>query len=337
MNQAILEAQDKPVQRAKRSATRHFLKKVVGFNEAGLVFAILVFAVLISLQNSAFLNQQNLINVARVAAFTFIIGSGLTICLVGGGLDLSVGSSYGAAGILGALALVNDYPVVIAILIGLGAGIVVGIVNGIIVTYFRIPPLIVTLGMMYVARGVVMVVSQGDPIYRFPAAFNEIGRGDILGVPNPIIIALIYGFLCHFLLDYTQYGYSVRAIGGNEQAARVSGINVKRVKFWLYVISGFSAGFAGLLMTSRLGSSHPNSGVGLEMQAMSAVIIGGTSMFGGTGTIRGTLLGALLINMITNGIVLMGVNLHWQNIVVGSVIVAAVGIDQLRRKRLWRS
>ncbi len=337
MNQAILEGHDQRAPHVKRSMVRRVVNKVMGFNEAGLVLAILAFAILISLQNPAFLNQQNLVNVTRVAAFTFIIGSGLTICFVGGGLDLSVGSSYGAAGILGALALVNDYPVAVAILIGLSVGIVVGIINGLIITRFAIPPLIVTLGMMYAARGVVMVVSHGDPIYRFPAAFNRIGRGDVLGVPNPIIIALVYGLICHFLLDYTKYGYAVRGVGGNEQAARVSGINVKRIKFWLYIISGFSAGFAGLLMTSRLGSSHPNSGVGLEMQAISAVIIGGTSLFGGTGTILGTLLGALLINMITNGIVLMGVDLHWQNIVVGSVIVVAVGIDQFRRKRLWRS
>lgn len=336
MNRAVVQGQEQVVQE-RRFSLRHVLRRIAGFNEAGLLMAVIVFGVVISLNNPAFLNQQNLVNVSRVSAFTFIVGCGLTICFVGGGLDLSVGSSYGAAGILGALALRSGIAVPQAILIGLSAGLVIGMVNGIIVTRFAIPALIVTLGMMYAARGVVMVASHGDPIYRFPQAFKNIGQGDFMGIPNPIIIGLIYGLICHVILDYTKFGYAVRGVGGNQEAARVSGINVKRIQFWLYAISGFSAGFTGLLMTSRLGSSHPNSGVGLELQAISAVIIGGTSLFGGTGSIFGTLLGALLLNMITNGIVLMGVDLYWQQIVVGAVIVVAVGIDQFRRKRLWRS
>jgi ribose transport system permease protein len=336
MNRAVLQAQEQTAREQQ-----FWLKRVPGrilrFNEAGLLLAVIAFGIVISVSNPAFLRQQNLLNVARVSAFTFIVGSGLTICFVGGGLDLSVGSSYGAAGILGALALTSGMSVPLSILIGLGCGLVIGIINGAIITRFEIPALIVTLGMMYAARGVVMVVSHGDPMYRFPQSFKTIGQGSLMGVPNPILIALVYGLICHFVLDYTKFGYAVRGVGGNQEAARVSGINVKRIQFWLYVISGFSAGFTGLLMASRLGSSHPNSGVGLELQVISAVIIGGTSLFGGTGSIFGTLLGALLLNMITNGIVLMDVDLYWQNIVVGAVIVVAVGIDQFRRKRLWRS
>jgi ribose/xylose/arabinose/galactoside ABC-type transport system permease subunit len=336
MNRAALQDQE-GMARAIALSPKRVLRKVLKMNEAGLLLAVIVFGIVISINNPVFLKQQNLLNVARVSAFTFIVGSGMTICFVGGGLDLSVGSAYGAAGILGALALRSGVSVPLSILIGLGCGLAIGMINGTIITRFGIPSLIVTLGMMYAARGVVMVVSHGDPVYRFPQAFKEIGQGGTLGIPNPILIALAYGLFCHLVLDYTKFGYAVRGVGGNQEAARVSGINVKRIQFWLYVISGFSAGFAGLLMTSRLGSSHPNSGVGLELQIISAVIVGGTSMFGGTGSIFGTLLGSLLLNMINNGIVLMNVNLYWQNIVVGAVIVAAVGVDQFRRKRLWRS
>lgn len=322
----------RPLQSSGKSIGRFFR-----FQEAGLLVAILVFGLLITLVNPTFIKPENLVNLARVSAFTFIVAGGLTFCLVGGGLDLSVGSIYGAGGILTAYALVHGIPVIPSILIGLGISVAIGIVNGLIITRFRIPPLIVTLGMMYAARGLVMVISKGDPIYRFPEAFNQIGQGSFLGVPNPILIAIAFGIVCHVVLENTRFGYAVHALGGSEEAARVCGINVSRVKFWLYVITGLCAGFTGLLMASRLGSSHPNSGVGLEMVAISSVIIGGTSLFGGVGTIFGTLLGAFLLNMITNGIVIMGVDLYWQNVVVGAVIVLAVGIDQFRRTRLWRS
>lgn len=314
-----------------------FLGRLFRFQEAGLLVAIIAFGALTTLVNPTFIKPENLINLARVSAFTFIVGSGLTFCLVGGGLDLSVGSVYGAAGILGAYAMVNGVSVPVAILLALFVSVVIGLITGSIITHFRIPPMIVSLGMMYAARGIVMVVSKGDPIYRFPEAFNKIGQGSLLGIPNPILLAALYGLICHFVLEHTRFGYAVHALGGNEEAARVCGVNIKRTKLWLYIITAFSAGFTGLLMTSRLGSSHPNSGQGLEMVAISAVIIGGTSLFGGVGTILGTLFGAVLLNMITNSIVLMGVDLYWQNIVVGAVIVLAVIIDQIRRTRLWRA
>ncbi len=312
-------------------------RRLYSFDELGILLALLAFAVLISLINSAFYSEANLVNIARNSAFYFIMGCGMTFCLVGGGLDLAVGSTYGAAGIIGAYALIHEVPVPLSILIGLGTGVAIGLISGMLIVRLNIPPMICTLGMMYAARGVVMVISKGDPFYRFPESFKAIGQGDVLGVPNPIWLAAIYGLICHFVLNNTKFGYAVRAVGGNENAARVSGIRINRIKIWLYVISSFSAGFAGLLMTSRLNSSHPNSGFGYEMIAISAAIIGGTSLFGGIGTIFGTLLGALLINVIYNGIVLMRVDLHWQNIVIGGVIIAAVAVDQMRRQRLWRA
>lgn len=311
--------------------------KLLGFNEAGLLLVVLAFGVGTAILEPAFVSQDNLLNVARVSAFTFIMSCGLTFCFVGGGLDLSVGSIFGLGGAATALALTAGTPVPLSILIGLAAGCGLGLLNGWVITRFSIPALIVTLGMQFSARGILMVITKGTPISPLPDEFKQIAQGSWLGMPNPILIAAAVGVLSYFVLEHTKFGYAVHGVGGNMEAARVSGIQVERTQVWLYVITGVASAFAGLLMASRLGAVSSNSGTGLELTAISAVIIGGTSLFGGIGTLLGTLLGSILLNMITNSIVLIGVDAYWQNIVIGVVIVFAVGIDQYRRALLWRS
>jgi ribose/xylose/arabinose/galactoside ABC-type transport system permease subunit len=310
--------------------------KLFGFNEAGLLLAVIAFGLVIAMVKPAFLSGENVLNVARSSAFTFIVACGLTFCFVGGGLDLSVGSIYGAASIFTGTALRLGVPIPQSILIGMVAGCAFGLINGLIITRFNIPALIVTLGMLYVARGVAIVITTGEVIIA-PGDFSLIGKGSVAGIPNPIILAAVIGIISHFVLENTKFGYAVHGLGGNREAARVCGINVKRAQVWLYVITGLASAFSGILMGSRLAWIGPTAGVGLEMTAISAVFIGGTSLYGGVGTIFGSLLGSIFLGMIANGVIFLGVDVYWQNIVIGLVIVVAVGIDQYRRKAMWRS
>jgi ribose/xylose/arabinose/galactoside ABC-type transport system permease subunit len=197
--------------------------------------------------------------------------------------------------------------------------------------------LITTLGMLYAARGLVNVVTNGQPYYPFPNSFNNLAQGMLFGLPYPIYYAIALGILAWVVLDFTPLGANIRAIGGNRVAARAAGIKVNRIAASLYVFSGLAAAFAGILESGRLSSAQPSYGDGLELQVISAVIIGGTSLFGGIGTLAGTALGALLLGVLANGLVVMGVEAFWQDVIVGVVIVVAVGLDRLRRSRMWRS
>lgn len=310
--------------------------RVFGFNEAALLLVVLAFGLATALVKPAFLSGENLLNVARASAFTFIVACGLTFCFVGGGLDLSVGSIYGAASIFTGTALRLGIDAPQAILIGMVAGIALGLVNGFVITRFNIPPLIVTLGMLYVARGVAIVITTGEVMIT-TGDFTLLGKGSVLGIPNPILLAAVVGLASHFVLEHTKFGYAVHGIGGNREAARVCGINVTRTQMWLYVITAVTSAFSGILMGSRLAWIGPTAGVGLEMTTISAVFIGGTSLFGGVGTILGSLLGSVFLGLIANAVIFLGVDVYWQDVVIGLVIVVAVGIDQYRRRSMWRT
>lgn len=226
----------------------------------------------------------------------------------------------------------SGMPIALSVIIGLLVGVLGGLMNAFIITKLSIPPLITTLGSMYMARGLVLVITKGTPIYPLPKAFSDFGSGSIFNIPYVVIIALVLSFIANWVLNHTVYGRKVYAIGGNEDTARFSGINIGRMKVSVYIIVTTLAALTGILMAARLGSAQVSIGDGIEMQVITAAIIGGTSMTGGSGKILGTVLGALFMTVLSNGMTLMGVSIYWQTFVMGFIIVLAVGIDQLKKK-----
>ena len=308
--------------------------------ESGIAIPLILLVAVVSIVNPVFLDIDNLLNIARQISFTFIIGIAMTFVLIGAGLDLSVGSVLALGGVICGLALRSFMLVMplwlaiaIAIVLGVLVGVVTGIFNGRVITRFKIPSLIVTLGMMYIARGVVQVLTRGNPVYPFPDEFNNLGQGYLLGVPNVVYVAVVLGIASHIFLTQTAWGRAVFAVGGNAETARLSGISVARVLTSVYVLCGIASGICGVLTASRLASALANAGTGMELQVIAACIIGGTSMFGGSGSILGTLIGAAFMSIIANGMVLMKISVYYQSVVIGAIIILAVGIDQFRRRR----
>jgi inositol transport system permease protein len=232
------------------------------------------------------------------------------------------------------LASQPDLPLIVPIFGGLLAGLAFGLLNGLIITKSKIAPFIVTLGIMTIGRGLALILSKGRPISNLSDSFNFIGGGDVIGIPFPIIVLVIVFIISYLLLKNTVFGRYVYAIGGNEQAAWASGINVNKIKMAVYALCGTLAGLAGILLTSRITTGQPNAGAGFELDAIAAAIIGGTSTSGGTGTIAGTLIGALLIGVINNGLDLLNVSSYYQQVIMGAIIIGAVLLDSWNQKRI---
>jgi len=302
-------------------------------SESGILIVTIVLAVIVQLVNPVFLKPANLNGVLRQASYILIPGIGMTLVLVAGGLDLSVGSVIALGGItVGFCMLDYQRPIWVAIVAGLLAGAIIGILNGAIIVRFSVPPMIITLGMMYIARGIVQVTTDGVAKYPLPEAFNSLEQSNILGIPSIIPFVIVLGVLFHIVLSRTTYGRAVFATGGNRDTARISGINVKWISFSVYIVSGVMAALSGLLISSRFGSGQPSAGEGYEMHVIAACIIGGTSTFGGRGTILGTAIGALFMSMLTNSMTLLRVNANYQKLVIGVVLVVAVVLDQYKRE-----
>ena len=309
------------------------LVRISQARESGIILFLVILCLLIGAVNPVFISSENLSNMLRSTSFIFIIGIAMTFVLIAGGLDLSVASVFALGGVVSSIAVTHSMGVLASVLLGLAAGFAVGCLNGILVIRFNIPALIVTLGTMYMVRGAVLIITQGIAIYPLTPEFDALGQGDFLGVPYVIIISVVLAVIAHIVLNYTSYGRSIYAIGGNEETSRLAGINTKLVQGSTYVLTGLAAALSGIIMAGRLNSAQPNVGTGYELLVIAAVIIGGTSLFGGTGTVLGTAAGALLTTVISNGIVLMRISAYWQNLIVGAVIILAVGLDQYRRKR----
>jgi len=314
------------------------IKRIFGKREVGILIPLIVVFVVSGLVNPLFFGLQNITNILFRSSFVFIIGIITTYVFILGCMDLSVGSVLGLSGVVSGLALVAGIPVWLSIIFGIMAGGAVGLFNGFIIAKFNIPTLIVTLSTMYIARGLCEFLTRGNPVYPLPANFNILGQGKLMfsesfGLPWPVIFALVLGIIGHIILTQTTFGRAVFAIGGNKETARLSGIKVKRTTMIVYTLSGMAAGISGILMASRLGSALSNSGMGWELNVIASVIIGGTSMFGGAGSILGSVIGAVLMTTVTNGMAMLKVSVYLQKVVIGVVILIAVGIDQYNRKR----
>lgn len=319
------------------SKIRKQWRRFWNMHESGILLVTVLFIVIVSSVNRMFLTPTNIFNVLRSTGFTLLTTLGMTLVLISGGLDLSVGSVYALGGTVCAKLLVSGCPMGLAIMAGLLCGALVGTVNGVIIVKLHIPPLITTLGMMYAARGAVYVLTQGVPVYPLPDDFKQIEQSCLIGaVPNVVALALVLAIAANILLKYTPLGRAVYAVGGNAEAARISGLNVGRVKMFVYVMTGTLAALTGILMTARLGSAQASAGSGYEMTVISAAIIGGTSTYAGVGTIPGSVLGALFIEILSNSLTLMKISVYWQDIVIGVVLVLAVIIDTYRRVLMQR-
>ena len=280
-----------------------------------------------------FLTVSNLLNVAEQAAIIAIVAVGMTFVIITGGIDLSVGSVLAFAGVVMASVLHMEVPVPLALAVALGTGLVCGLVNGALITVGRLPPFIATLGMMSVARGTALMFTEGRPISGFSGGFRSLATGELLGLPVSVIIMIGVYVVAHFVLTRTKLGRYTYAIGGNEEAALLSGVNVRFYKAAVYGISGLLSGLAAVILTARLNSAQPIAGMMYELDAIAATVIGGTSLLGGEGTVVGTLIGALIMAVLRNGLNLLGVSSFIQQVVIGSVIIAAVLIDMWLKRR----
>ncbi|MFD7935666.1 substrate-binding domain-containing protein [Streptomyces sp. NPDC059755] len=298
----------------------------------GALTALIVLVIAMSALSGDFLTTDNLLNVGVQAAVTAILAFGVTFVIVSAGIDLSVGSVAAlSATVLAWSATQHGVPVVLAVVLAVATGIAAGLVNGFLIAYGKLPPFIATLAMLSVARGLSLVISEGSPI-AFPDSVSHLG--DTLGgwLPVPVLVMVVMGLIAAFVLGRTYIGRSMYAIGGNEEAARLSGLRVKKQKLAIYALSGVFAAAAGVVLASRLSSAQPQAADGYELDAIAAVVIGGASLAGGTGKASGTLIGALILAVLRNGLNLLSVSAFWQQVVIGVVIALAVLLDTVRRK-----
>ena len=302
----------------------------------GPLASLIILALLLWWAEPVFMSGQNLLNVARQASLTAILATGMTFVILTGGIDLSVGSIVALSSVCGGLLMWEfGWGMWPAVLVMVLVGALCGLINGTIVTLGRIPPFIVTLGTMQIFRGAALQLTDGKPIFDLTSIhpnFAIWGTGDLVGIPSPVIITLVVFLIGFLVLRYTRLGLYTYAIGGNEQATRFSGVQINRYKLGVYGLMGATAGVAAVMWSSRLNSTQPTVATGEELNAIAAVVIGGTSLFGGEGSVVGTLIGALLMAVIRNGLTLLHVPSFYQQMVIGAVVVLAVLIDRLRRR-----
>ncbi|MBN8734415.1 MAG: ABC transporter permease [Acidobacteria bacterium] len=288
----------------------------------------------LSIASPHFLTSTNLSSVVRQTAVINIMALGMTLIIIGGGIDLSVGSILAMGGLIGSMAMEKGVPIVPAIFIGICTGLVCGFLNGLMTTRLRINPFIVTLGTLGIYRGVALMISNGLPVHSLPPAFSYLGEGTIYGIPFVWFLLVVCAVAVHILLEHTKHGRFVFAIGSNPDAALYAGISTSFHTVTVYTIGGALTGLAGMIEASRLMTGQPTAGQGYELQAIAAVVIGGGSLRGGEGTVIGTLVGAFIMGLLANGSDLLGISPYLQQAIIGAVIILAVAVDELRKRRL---
>lgn len=299
----------------------------------GIYIAFLGLFVFLSFSSPSFLTTQNILNILRQSSMNGIIAVGMTFVIVTGGIDLSVGAIVALAAVAAtSFAHPDTYPLIVPVAVGLAVGTIAGAINGMVIARGAIAPFVATLGMMTIARGAGLVFSSGRPIINLSDEYNGIGGGQFLGIPIPVYLFAGVVLIGVFLLRFSKFGRHVYAVGGNEQASKLSGLNIGSIKVAVYSLSGLFAGFAGVVLSSRVMTGSPVAGVGYELDAIAAVVIGGTSLAGGAGSIFGTIIGTLIIGVMNNGLDLLNVSSYFQQIVKGVIIIAAVLLDQNTKK-----
>ena len=320
-------------ERGGKGALRERLSEVI--SQLAAAGALIVVFIFLSIASPVFLSTDNLFNIGAQTAVVAVIAIGMTLVIITAGIDLSVGSVSALSGVMGAMMMVDlGLPWPLAVLGGTLVGAAAGLVNGLLVSVAGLAPFIATLGMLTVARGLVYIITKAQAIFGAPDSFRLLGQGVIGPIPIPILVILLVAIAGYIVLSRTRLGRYAYAMGSNLEAARLSGIPVRRYLTSVYVISGALAGFGGMIAASRVNSGQPNFGIGLELDVIAAAVIGGASLFGGQGTVLGTLIGAFLIALIRNGAVLLDISTFYQQVIIGIVIWLAVLWDQYRRRRL---
>ena len=322
-----------------KTARSGFLSSLgIDFSKGGgIVIAFLLLCLILTIASPKFLTASNLLIVARQTVFVMIIGFAMTFVIAMGGIDLSVGAILSLCGAVTARMLLDGYNVWLSMLTALVLGTFIGIVNGFLIARLGITDFIATLGMMSILRGVIMVFTHGVPFFGLQIpTFQWFAQGYIGPLPVPVIITAILFFICLFILTRMRLGRFVLAIGSNQDAARLVGINISRVKIIVYAFCGLMCAISGLLLTSRLEAAMPEAGTGYELDVIAATVIGGTSLAGGRANLFGTVVGAMVMGVVRNGLNLLSINVFWHQVVIGSIILIAVGIDQLSQRQLSR-
>jgi ribose transport system permease protein len=321
------------------AARRHVTawRGIVGRPEVGVFIILLAMMVFLALYTDTFLARTNISNITRDFSWIAIAAFGECMVIITAGIDLSVGSVMGLSGLITGMLFARQASIPVAIAGGLLTGLIAGLANGLMITKGKLPPFIATLGTYLMARGLCYGLSGGWPVRDLPAAFNKLGRGVVpiggFEAPLPAIFMLVLAVCVSAFLSRTVWGYRIYAVGGNEVATGLSGINTARVKIMVYSLAGLLAAIGGLLMTARLGVAAPTAGAGYELDVIAAAVVGGTSLVGGEGTILGVLIGAFVMQVLRNGLVLTGVSAYWLQALQGFVIVVAIMLDQLRKRR----
>lgn len=309
---------------------------IIGNQAFWITLVVILISLIMSFVSDVFISQRNLFNVTRNLAFTGILALGITPVIITAGIDLSVGSIMGLSGMVLGIVMTNGAPMWLGIIAALATAITVGLVNGVLIAYIKLSPFVVTLGMLSIARSLALVISNGKLISKFGPdndAFLELGGGRIGFVPHPIIVTVVLALILWFLLQATPWGRYVYAIGGNEEAARLTGVPVNLIKVSTYVLSSLCAGIAAVMLVGWLGSANNAVGLGYELNAIAATVIGGTNLMGGVGTAFGAVIGAVIIEVIRNSLLLANVPTFWQGVFVGAALILAVLIERLRNYR----
>lgn len=304
--------------------------EALGYRVAG----VLLLSIVIAVSSDAFLTASNVLNVLRQASLTFLIASGVTLVIIAGGIDLSIGANVGLSACIAATVIKSSGSIVLGVAAGLACGTAIGFLNGLMVTLLRLPPFIATYGMLWVVHGITFWYMAGETIYGFPPGFRTLGSGYVLGIPVPVYLMVLALAALGVFIRYTTYGYELYAIGANGEAARLSGIPVSGRRNLVYTISGAMAGLAAIVYLARLNSAEADIGEPLLLPAIAAVLVGGTSLLGGVGTLSGTLVGAVTLTLVLNGMNLLNINANWQPLVTGVVILLAAWIDIVTRRRV---
>ncbi|HLK95411.1 MAG TPA: ABC transporter permease [Nocardioidaceae bacterium] len=301
------------------------------WDRVGIALVLLLLIVLMAVLAPNFLTVDNALNVARAVSINAILAAGLTLIILTGGIDLSVGSIVAVSGVGAVLLWSSGTPTPLAVLGGVAIGALAGMVNGALVAWLALPAFIVTLGSLTALRGLAYSMLNGQPLVASELGYRGLGNGSVAGIPQPVVIMVVVYAVAWFLLERTRFGRHVYAVGGNMEAARLAGINVKRVLLTVYMLGGAAAGVAGVIFSARVLSAQPTAGTGYELDAIAAVVLGGTALAGGRGRILGTLVGAVIIGVLSNGLVLMNVPFFYQLIIKGLVIIIAIALDSLKR------
>lgn len=328
---------ESPLDGSRRQYLTKSLSTLLLRQETTIIAVILAIGVFATLRNSTFATSGNLTEVARATVIYFVMACGATLLMIGGGLDFSVGSVFTLGGLTCALMLEHGAAWPIAVVVGVVTGTAVGVVNHGIIEYLHVPPIIATLGTFYFIDGLNVQITGGQDIIPLPNDFQNLGQGSVFGVPYIVCYAIVVGAVFWFALEKTPFGINLRALGGNRQAAIGNGLHIGKLSLALYVCAGATAALGGIIYAARVGSGQvAGGGAGITLTVVTAVLIGGTSLFGGLGVITGTAVGAVLLSEIDNALILSNIPAQYNSMVIGSILVAAVAVDHLRRKRLYR-